>query len=320
MPPKCIPLLEIPIEDRYVGHMTYRGSRRLTKLKKRFEGHGLLGRVNEFVFGPVFTAPAFSFFGALVHTLLLWKVKSLRGDEVHFLMGPNLCKFWVHEFVIITDLSCSCPPLAADIQPHLTSSRLVDTYFSVEPKKDIKFNVLERAFSMCDILDDLYKLGLFYFVEGILLVAEYDNAIWRDSLSMVNELDYFEKYPWGSLSFDTTVKQFSRDMKVIGATIPCKKAKKIIEVESSKGVQVEAKYTCKGYLPALQYWAYETILDLHKEYAKPCGFKFPRMLQWESIGQPKHLHLKDALARRHASTRRARLLRHHISEDRRGCS
>ncbi|XP_062081920.1 uncharacterized protein LOC133788453 [Humulus lupulus] len=143
MSPKRIPPLEIPIEDHYVGRMTYRGSGRLTKLKKRFEEHGLLGRVNESVFGPFFTAPAFSFSGALVQTLLLRKVKSLRGDEVHFLMGPNLCKFGVHEFAIITGLSCSCPPLAIYIQPHITSSRLVDTYFSVEPEKDIRFSMLE---------------------------------------------------------------------------------------------------------------------------------------------------------------------------------
>ncbi|XP_062118436.1 uncharacterized protein LOC133832062 [Humulus lupulus] len=203
------------------------------------------------VFGPFFTAPAILFSGALVHTLLLRKVKSSCGDEVHFLMGPNLCRFGVHKFAIMTGLSCSYPPLVADIQPHLTSSRLLDTYFNVEPEKDIRSNMLERAFSLCDVPDDLYKLSLVYFVKGILLVAENDNAIWRDSLSMVQDLDYFEKYPWGSLSFDTTVKQFSRDMKVIGATIPGRKAKKITEVESSKGVQVEAKYTCKGYPPAL---------------------------------------------------------------------
>ncbi|XP_062094138.1 uncharacterized protein LOC133800203 [Humulus lupulus] len=189
MPHKHIPVLEIPIEDHYVGCMTYRDSERLTKLKKRFEEHGLLGRVNESVFGPFFTTSIFSFSGALVHTLLLRKVKSPRGDEVHFLMGPNLCKFGVHEFAIMTGLSCSCPPLAADIQPHLTSSHLLDTYFNVEPEKDIRFNMLEQAFSMCDVLDDLYKLGFVYFVEGILLAAENDNAIWRDSLSMPEDLD-----------------------------------------------------------------------------------------------------------------------------------
>ncbi|XP_062118389.1 uncharacterized protein LOC133832009 [Humulus lupulus] len=205
---------------------------------------------------------AFSFSGALVHALLLRKVKSPRDDEVHFLMGPNFYMFRVNKFSIMTGLRCSCLSLAADIQPHLTSSRLLNTYFNVVPKKDIKFNMLERAFSMCDVPDDLYKLGLVYFVEGILLAAENDNAIWRDSLSMVEDLYYFEKYPWGSLSLDTTVKQFRRGMKTIGATIPGKKAKKTTKVESSKGVQVEAKYTCKGYPPALQYWAYKMILDL----------------------------------------------------------
>ncbi|XP_062083812.1 uncharacterized protein LOC133790249 isoform X2 [Humulus lupulus] len=199
MPPKRIPLLEIPIEDHYVGCMTYRGFRRLTKLKKMFEEHGFLRRVDEFVFGQLFTALIFSFSGALRHTLLLLKVKSPRGDEVHFLMGPNLCKFGVQEFAIMTGLSCSCPPLVADIQPHLTSSSLLGTYFHVEPEKDNEFNMLEQAFSMCDIPDDLYKLGLVYFVEGILLVAENDNVIWRDSLSMVDDLDYFLEVSMGIL-------------------------------------------------------------------------------------------------------------------------
>ncbi|XP_062088162.1 uncharacterized protein LOC133794780 [Humulus lupulus] len=44
------------------------------------------------------------------------------------------------------------------------------------------------------------------------------------------------------------------------------------------------------------------ILDLQKEYAKPYGFKFLRMLQWESTCQPKHSHVKDVLARRRALT------------------
>ncbi|XP_062109552.1 uncharacterized protein LOC133821035 [Humulus lupulus] len=43
------------------------------------------------------------------------------------------------------------------------------------------------------------------------------------------------------------------------------------------------------------------ILDLHKEYPKPCGFKFPKILQWESTGHPNHSHVKDILARRRLS-------------------
>ena len=80
---------------------------------------------------------------------------------------------------------------------------------------------------------------------------------------MMEYLKYFLKYPCGSLSFDTIIKQSHRDMKVIDASIPTKKAKKTIERDAFT-VVVEAKYTCMGYPPALHYWAYEIVLELQK--------------------------------------------------------
>ncbi|XP_062083121.1 uncharacterized protein LOC133789317 [Humulus lupulus] len=298
MPPKRLPKLDIPLEDHYVGRLSYRGSGRLTKLKKKFEEYGLLDRAKESIFGQFFNAPEFTFSGAMVHTILLRRIKSLQEDELHFLIGSTPCKFGVHEFALVTGLNCSCPPLAIELQPHLTSSRIIETYFNVQSNKYIKFLMLERAFTMCDQVEDLWKLGLVYFVEGVLMATENEGFIWRDSLLMVEELDYFYKYPWGSLSFDQTMKQLGRDMKATGASIPVKKVKKTREGESVKRVQVESKYTCRGYPPSLQYWAYEAIVDLANTYAKPCGVKFPRMLQWESIGQPKHLDVKDILGKK----------------------
>ena len=44
----------------------------------------------------------------------------------------------------------------------------------------------------------------------------------------------------------------------------------------------EAKYTIYGYTVALQYWAYEAIMQLGSKYATNLGIKAPRMISWTS--------------------------------------
>ena len=57
-----------------------------------------------------------------------------------------------------------------------------------------------------------------------------------------------------------------------------KKAKKVGEVKYT----AKAKYTIYGYAIALQYWAYEAIVQLGSKYATSLGVKTPRMLSWTS--------------------------------------
>uniref|UniRef100_A0A803NIL3 Uncharacterized protein n=1 Tax=Cannabis sativa TaxID=3483 RepID=A0A803NIL3_CANSA len=50
-----------------------------------------------------------------------------------------------------------------------------------------------------------------------------------------------------------------------------------------KGVsQKEENYSSYDYTAALQYWAYEAILELGNEYAVRKSHRFPRMVNWES--------------------------------------
>ena len=45
---------------------------------------------------------------------------------------------------------------------------------------------------------------------------------------------------------------------------------------------LEAKYTIYGYAIALQYWAYEAIVQLGSKYATSLGVKILKMLTWIS--------------------------------------
>ncbi|XP_060972658.1 uncharacterized protein LOC133038504 [Cannabis sativa] len=62
------------------------------------------------------------------------------------------------------------------------------------------------------------------------------------------------------------------------------KQKANYEKKLSSDVQHECKYTAYGFAPAVQYWAYEAILEVGKRYGTNHGIRFPRMLSWTSKG------------------------------------
>ncbi|XP_060961730.1 uncharacterized protein LOC133031951 [Cannabis sativa] len=62
------------------------------------------------------------------------------------------------------------------------------------------------------------------------------------------------------------------------------KQKANYEKKLSSDVQHECKYTAYGFAPAVQYWAYEAILEVGKRYGTNHGIRFPMMLSWTSKG------------------------------------
>ena len=91
---------------------------------------------------------------------------------------------------------------------------------------------------------------------------------------MVEDTEYFFTYPWGKVSFNKLMDSCKKDMHHQKSNYDKKK-----EV---KGKQKEAKYSLYGYVPALQYWAYDDIQQFAREYGINHGNQFPRMLSWSS--------------------------------------
>ncbi|XP_062091872.1 uncharacterized protein LOC133797817 [Humulus lupulus] len=88
---------------------------------------------------------------------------------------------------------------------------------------------------------------------------------------MVEDLDYFFKYPWGKLSFKNVSKEVQKDMK---------KQLKLYEEKKKEGSskkQKEAKYSFYGYAPTLLYWTFEAMPSLGSKFS---GNQIPRMLSW----------------------------------------
>ena len=70
--------------------------------------------------------------------------------------------------------------------------------------KGITCNALEEAFVRCTEEDDIYKLALVYFAELVVLGRDKHLNINLNYLTLVEDLDAFNRYPWGSVSFDKT--------------------------------------------------------------------------------------------------------------------
>ena len=153
--------------------------------------------------------------GGLVHNLLIRQVESMSEQVMEFNFNGKGAIFTIKEFGIITGLridnALDAPP------PPPISFRLLDTYF--EGRRRTKNSELRDKFVELDIDDceksyDLVRLGLLYILECALLGKESQSIIDMEHFSMVEDLDYFNQYPWGLESYNLTISSLHKVFKL----------------------------------------------------------------------------------------------------------
>ena len=110
--------------------------------------------------------------------------------------GGKAAKFTKQEFGIIIGLKMGPLPTK---KPNATPSRLLDENFNNEEKITnaiVKDVFIETKQFMED--DDIQKLALMYFLECSILGKKSKALIDIKHLVMVEDLDYFNSYPWKS--------------------------------------------------------------------------------------------------------------------------
>ncbi|KAM6567398.1 hypothetical protein CsatA_026526 [Cannabis sativa] len=280
------PELILPLAEHFPGRITYRGNGYFASIKAKFEAFNLTERVKETPFGVFWNASDLKFSGVIVHQLLLRKKKvtEVKNDEVWFYVGKTEARFGRSEFGLITGLKMSGGPSTEDLSTLCESDRILRDYLN--NAKRVTFKTLWLAFESCDVADDVYKLGLCAFVEGVLLSRAEGVYIWTDMLKLVENVENFFEYPWGLLSYQKLLSSTTKSMSDLRKNYIDKvstkdKMKKKGKTEK-KITQPEAKYNVYGYAPALQYWAFEVMQDLGKKYGQCRGTRFPRMLNWST--------------------------------------
>ena len=175
---------------------------------------------------------------------------------------------------MITELNFGSYPKEV---PH--STRLVSTHLN--NNSIAKSYELEATFTGCTDKEDAWKLGLVYFIDGVLYSHEPNSKVDMYLFSLVEREDFF-KCPFGRESFQRTLLGVDKHMVHLRSlymkVVEKRKAKKVGEVKYNP----EAKYTVYGYVIALQYWAYEAIVQLGSKYATSLSVKTPKMLIWTS--------------------------------------
>ncbi|KAB2602875.1 hypothetical protein D8674_003880 [Pyrus ussuriensis x Pyrus communis] len=61
---------------------------------------------------------------------------------------------------------------------------------------------LERAFQEYKIKDDAFKLGLLYSSKGVLIGAKSNAVVNLQYLEFIHDIDKFNNYSWGAISFE----------------------------------------------------------------------------------------------------------------------
>ncbi|KAM6557382.1 hypothetical protein CsatB_004401 [Cannabis sativa] len=272
------PRLIIPAPEHFTGRVTYRGTGIFAKIKARFEEFNLNNTAKESRFGSFWNAVPLTFSSVLFHQLMLHKMKVDAQEELRmrFYVGRKEVRFGVLEFALITGLDFSSGPTEEEKAAQVArsgSDRLINKYFN--RSDSVKTEALQLQFTNCQNPEDLYKLGLCLFVESVLLGREANALITPHFIRYVEDLEFFFRIPWGKHSFARLMHSLQKDML---------KQKANYEKKLSSDVQHECKYTAYGFAPAVQYWAYEAILEVGKRYGTNHGIRFPRMLSWTSKG------------------------------------
>ena len=173
------------------------------------------------------------------------------------------------EFALVTRLNFSRLPSLEELEERNLSDCLITEYLNDAEK--VQLSQVDHAFKTCTDVEDVYKLGLCLFVEGVLNAIEGKLHIWRDILKIVENVEYFFSYPWGKYSYRRLLHSCKKDMVKQNANYDAKKDAK---------VQQESKCSLYGYAPALQYWTYEAIQQLAMEFVVSSRSMVPRMLSW----------------------------------------
>ncbi|KAL6293672.1 hypothetical protein ACE6H2_001814 [Prunus campanulata] len=264
----------------------------------------LMERFRESCFGHLLGLHKIAFSGQIVHGLALRRVGGLGVKDMmglSYAIGSNVSQFSVKDFCLISGLKCGSEPdimSAGEDHERFMKAHFTDRSHITGQDLEIAFRKSERG------SEDSFKLGLLYFVESVIMGRPQNVKINEDYLHLVHKMDEFNKYPWGSISFeclqdsllfvpgkkerdedkDGQGKGEKKRKKAVRSSM--RKGKKNVEDEKPKRIHRPA-WNIKGLSYAFQIWAYELIAELGIPPLRYCRriektVLVPRICRWES--------------------------------------
>ncbi|KAK0574579.1 hypothetical protein LWI29_025748 [Acer saccharum] len=235
-------------------------------------------------FGKLLEMNDLKFSGQLVHNLLLRQIQSPVKSEMWFAVGGNRLRFSIQEFCLITGLECGPEP------PVLSKEKGdgCGSFRSSMLNGEVRFNnkTLEAMFraASSDNDEDMVKLALLYFLETVLFGKDQKVHIGAHHVELLEDLETFNKYPWGQKCYETTLNSLKRDLRRMSQEyhttsreiVSGKKRKR----QASKEKECIKQYPLHGFPYAFQIWACEAIPAVGVAIAVKSGCLLPRIVNW----------------------------------------
>ncbi|XP_047306625.1 uncharacterized protein LOC124910045 [Impatiens glandulifera] len=200
-------------------------------------------------------APTVIFSGTIIHQMLIRKSSS-NSKGISFLVNGQQLYWGMKEYALVTGLNFGRFPVienwnAEEIPP------LVHKYFG--GKTVVKVTDVQSVFLNCSEKEDAWKLGLINLIYQCLFGSDNRKRVCLKIFSMVEDMEMFLQFPWGKVSFNSTLKGIDKDMKHLRQLYVEKK-------ETCKG-NCDVAYTISGFAIAFQVWTYLVMKTFVPKFA-----------------------------------------------------
>ncbi|BBN67313.1 hypothetical protein Prudu_39S000100 [Prunus dulcis] len=285
----CKAKLMIPEDEKYEGKPYALSHTRtaITTIKAKFNTQQLQ-RFEGSCFGHLLLIEDLKWNSQIVHGLLMRKADPKTVTQVNgikFIVGNKLIQFTAQQFCLITGLRFGKLPFI----PKATNENcsLKRKYFS--SNKPATLSDLHTAFIECTDDEDALKLGMVYFANFVLLGTEKHVLIDMRYLKLAEDLEEFDKYPWGAVSYAMTNASLLRAVCAEYQRVKVPQKRKMPK-QRGKRAQTRMRsgrpreYIIRGFGFALQIWAFEVFPALEALHftVHEDNRHIPRILHWRS--------------------------------------
>ncbi|KAI5321957.1 hypothetical protein L3X38_031029 [Prunus dulcis] len=285
----CKAKLMIPEDEKYEGKPFALSHTRtaITTIKAKLNTQQLQ-RFEGSCFGHLLLIEDLKWNSQIVHDLLMRKADPKTVTQVNgikFIVGNKLIQFTAQQFCLITGLRFGKLPFI----PKATNENcsLKRKYFN--SNKPATLSDLHTAFIECTDDEDALKLGMVYFANFVLLGTEKHVLIDMRYLKLAEDLEEFDKYPWGAVSYAMTNASLLRAVCAEYQRVKVPQKRKMPK-QRGKRAQTRMRsgrpreYIIRGFGFALQIWAFEVFPALEALHftVHEDNRHIPRILHWRS--------------------------------------
>ncbi|GAY45331.1 hypothetical protein CUMW_088670 [Citrus unshiu] len=126
---------------------------------------------------------------------------------------------------------------------------------------------------------DALKIALFYFADRVLNARKNHCQVNFDWLDQVDDIQYFQKRPWGLLSWEMIYESLDNAL--------FEKNEKFKKTRLKNPDHNIEKYNLYGFTSGVQAWIYEAIGGLPSTWVVKTKNKIPRILQWKPMASSR---------------------------------